>query len=210
MFFLFCVQKEYQKDFPHIEVLLKWKCPLVYLPSIYRVSTEYLPSIYTPSDNMFPPHRTATTRAQTQTPHNCWKLSSVPSLPRRASVHKQRRSCLRKTSGMCPELINILGNAIVKYLQYVVKHRAFWQKQFKTRLGWGMAKIWKNWAKKCQLRSWWYLRGSKFIKVADTPVTTSRPAGMLKQFDRGSPGSGLVFVSDSNQRANLSTPTCTQ
>ena len=201
MLFLFCVQKEYQKDFPPTEVLLKWKCPLVYLPSIYTVSTLHQTICF---HHIAPPHKT---RAQTQTPHNCWKLSSVPSLPRQAQC-PQAEALL--SEGMCPELINILGNAIVKYLQYVVKHQAFWQKQFKTRLGWGMAKIWKNWAKKCHLRSWWYLRVSKFIKVADTPVTTSRPAGMLKQFDRGSPGSVLVFVSDSNQRANLSTPTCTQ
>ena len=197
--------KGVSKGFPPIEVLLKWKCPLVYLHSIYRVSTQYLHSIR---------QYVSTTSHRRTKPGPRLRLHTIvgnyPQSPvshARPSVHKQRRSCLRGTVGMCPELINILGNAIVKYLQYVVKHRAFWQKQFKTRLGWGMA---KNWAKKCQLRSWWYLRVSKFIKAADTPVTTSRPAGMLKQFDRGSPGSGLVFVSDSNQRANLSTPTCTQ
>ena len=123
-------KRSIKRIFPTSKYYLNESVPLC----IYRVSTEYLHSIrqYVSTTS----HR-HTTRAQTPTPppHNCWKLSSVPSLPRRASVHKQRRSCLRKTSGMCPELINILGNAIVKYLQYVVKHRAFWQKQFKARLG---------------------------------------------------------------------------
>ena len=169
------------------------------------VSTEYLHSIYTPSDNMFPQHRTA---SQNPGPDSdSTQLLETILSPQSPTPGQCPQAEVLLSEGKCPELINILGNAIVKYLQYVVKHRAFWQKQFKTRLGWGMA---KNWAKKCQLRSWWYLRVSKFIKVADTPVTTSRPAGMLKQFDRGSPGPGLVFVSDSNQRANLSTPTCTQ
>ena len=171
-----------------------------YLPSIYRVSTLHQTICF---HHIAPPHNPGPDSDSTQL------LETILS-PQSPTPGQCPQAEALLSEGMCPELINILGNAIVKYLQYVVKHRAFWQKQFKTRLGLGMAKIWKNWAKKCQLRSWWYLRGSKFIKVADTPVTTSRPAGMLKQFDRGSPGSGLVFVSDSNQRANLSTPTCTQ
>ena len=98
--------KGVSKGFSPIEVLLKWKCPLVYLQSIYTVSTLHQTICF---HHIAPPHKT---RAQTQTPHNCWKLSSVPSLPRQAQC-PQAEALL--SEGMCPELIDILGNTIVKY-----------------------------------------------------------------------------------------------
>ena len=110
-----------------------------YLPSIYRVSTEYLPSIYRVSTEYL--HSIRQYVSTTSHRHNPGPDSASTQLletilsPQSPTPGQCPQAEALLSEGMCPELINILGNAIVKYLQYVVKHRAFWQKQFKTRLG---------------------------------------------------------------------------